>query len=308
VTGLLAASSLGAALLAIRLAAAGNATDDIGGNRPAYGPGTVAAVPSAGAIVRRFWAPGLDAGYNPQGLAVSAGAVLVAAYRSNAYSMHRGPCRVFRLDKHGGGETGHFDVPAPCGHAGGLAVADDKTLYISDTHTLFGIALAQAFGNPAPPFRRLPLGPGLVGAFAASSPGNVWIGTYREHEQGRAFRFSTTTLAAMVDGEMLTVAHSVAQFAIPSDAQGGAVDRGGLLWIARSSGRWGELDRLNPGTGAVERRYAMPAGIEGIAFDADGLLWVVSEAGARHTYDNPFVPWVTPFFPLVFALDPLRLE
>ena len=44
-----------------------------------------------------------------------------------------------------------------------------------------------------------------------------------------------------------------------------------------------------------------------IAFDADGRLWAVSEAGARHYYDS----WrglVLPFYPLIFAVDPARLE
>ena len=52
----------------------------------------------------------------------------------------------------------------------------------------------------------------------------------------------------------------------------------------------------------------MAGGIEGIAFDQGGLLWAVSEAGARHVYDNFLAAWVMPFFPLVFAIDPARLE
>jgi hypothetical protein len=42
----------------------------IAGIAPSYGPKTVSAVPNAAAIVRRIWLPGLDAGYDPQGLAV----------------------------------------------------------------------------------------------------------------------------------------------------------------------------------------------------------------------------------------------
>ena len=52
----------------------------------------------------------------------------------------------------------------------------------------------------------------------------------------------------------------------------------------------------------------MAPGIEGIAFDGDGVLWAVSETGARHVYDNFFAALVTPFFPLVFAIDVSRLE
>ena len=42
----------------------------IAGSAPSYGPKTVSAVADATAIVRRIWLPGLDAGYDPQGLAV----------------------------------------------------------------------------------------------------------------------------------------------------------------------------------------------------------------------------------------------
>jgi len=42
----------------------------IAGIAPSYGPKTVSAVPNAAAIARRIWLPGLDAGYDPQGLAV----------------------------------------------------------------------------------------------------------------------------------------------------------------------------------------------------------------------------------------------
>src|SRR5205085_6788163 len=101
---------------------AGMLAENIRGMRPTYGPTRVAAVPNEKAILRRLWVPGLDAGYNPQGLALGGGAVLVSAYRSDAYNTNRGPCRVFRMDHDSGRETGHLDVPQPCGHAGGLAV------------------------------------------------------------------------------------------------------------------------------------------------------------------------------------------
>src|SRR5206468_8946710 len=82
-------------------------------------------VPNAAAIVRRIWLPELDAGYDPQGLAVDNDAVYVSAYRSDCLSVRRGPCRVIRIDVETGGSAGYVDVPSPCGHAGGLAVADD---------------------------------------------------------------------------------------------------------------------------------------------------------------------------------------
>lgn len=304
----LGAIILAATLLPAAFAPTGTPAGAIRGMRPSYGPARVAAVPNEQAIARRFWVPGLDAGYNPQGLAAADGAVLVSAYRSDAYGVNRGPCRVFRLDPESGRETGHADVPPPCGHAGGLAVAGDDALYVADTKTLFAAPLAQAFAGPTPRFRRVPLGPGLAGSLAVSTPGAIWLGTYKEDGPGRLYRFSSEVVSGLHDGETLNVADASAQLAIPSHAQGAAFDRDGGLWVARSEGSWGELVRLDPAGGAVDRRFAVAAGIEGIAFDRAGLMWAVSEAGARHVYDNFLVALVTPFFPLVFALDPKLLE
>ncbi len=304
----LGAIILAATLLPAAFAPAVTPAGAILGMRPSYGPAIIAAVPNNNAVRRRFWVPGLDTGYNPQGLAVVDGGVLVSAYRSEAYGVNRGPCRVFRLDLQSGRETGQVDVPAPCGHAGGLAVAGDDALYVADTKTLFAVPLREAFAGPTPRFRRLPLGPGLGGSLAVATSGAIWLGTYKEDGPGRLYRFSSEVLSGLHDGETLNVADASAQLAIPSHAQGAAFDRDGRLWVARSEGSWGELDRLDPATGAVERRYAVAAGIEGIAFDRDGLMWAVSEAGARHVYDNFLAALVTPFFPLVFAIDPARLE
>ena len=86
-----------------------------------------------------------------------------------------------------------------------------------------------------------------------------------------------------------------------------AVD-GAALWVSRSDWNWGTLDRLDPATGAMQRRYQVAPGAEGIAFDPAGRLWAVSEAGARHYYDHILLRRIEPFFPLVFALDRARLK
>ena len=91
------------------------------GIAPSYGPKVVSAVPNGAAIVRRIWSPGLDAGYDAQGLAVDGGGIYVSAYRSDSLGVRREPCRVIRIDLETGGPTGYVDVPSPCGHAGGLA-------------------------------------------------------------------------------------------------------------------------------------------------------------------------------------------
>ena len=278
------------------------------GTPPTYGPASVSAVPNAAAFGRRMWMPGLDSGYTAQGLTVADGAILVAAYRSDAPSVRRGPCRVFRVDPESGRETGHVDIPPPCGHAGGLATAGDGNLYIADTRTLFATALSRAFTTPAPEFRQFPLGPGLTGALAVSTPGAMWIGSYKEKETGRLHRFTAATLAALRDGEMLTIAHAAAEIVIPDHAQGAAIDAAGQLWVVRSGLRWATLDRVDMATGAVARRYDIAAGAEGLAFDPADRLWAVSEAGARHYYDRPLIGLLDPFFPLIFTIDVARLE
>jgi sugar lactone lactonase YvrE len=178
---------------------------------------------------------------------------------------------------------------------------------VADTRTFFAADLAGVFDGPPPRFRAIPLGPGLTGALAVSEKEAIWLGTYREDGPGRLYRFPTTVLDRLPEGMALNASDAAAQIAIPSHAQGAATDAGGRLWVARSTLRWGELDRLDAATGRVEREYQAPPGIEGIAFDAAGRLWAVSEAGARHYYDS----WrglVLPFYPLIVAIEPERLE
>jgi outer membrane protein assembly factor BamB len=274
----------------------------IAGMRPDYVPGAVAAVPNAAAVTKRMWMPGLDDGYDAQGLALADDTILVSAYRSDELSVHRGPCRVFRIDAETGAEIGHVDVPSPCGHAGGLATGGDGNLYVADTHTLFVTPLATSG-----PFRKIALGPGIVGGLAMSATDGIWIGTYNESGPGRLYHFAAATLAALKDGDTLRAEQAAAAIQIPDYAQGAATGAG-ALWVARSDTRWGTLDRLDPATGKLARRYDVAPGTEGIAFDAAGRLWAVSEAGARHFYDHPFLSLYIPFYPLVFALDPARLR
>jgi hypothetical protein len=271
------------------------------GTRPSYGPATVSTVPNLSAAGPLLWVPGLDEGWDPQGLTVVEDSLLISAYRSDRFGVNRGPCRVFRVDPATGRETGHFDVPPPCGHAGGLAYAGGGTLYITDTHTLFEVDLESAFTAPAPAFRTFPLGSGLRGALAASGGGEVWIGTYEEDRPGRIFKFDRAVLKALADGVVVNEELASARLTIPSYAQGAATASSGKLWISRSEIAWGSLERLDIASGLVEQRYAVPGGIEGISFDASGRMWAVSEAGARH------IPWRYPFFPVIFRLDVERL-
>ena len=72
-----AALMTGASAAQVVVPAAETSPASIAGIAPSYGPKTVSAVPNAAVIMRRIWLPGLDAGYDPQGLAVD-----VAAFTS----------------------------------------------------------------------------------------------------------------------------------------------------------------------------------------------------------------------------------
>lgn len=286
----------------LAVAAAGDSAAILG-IPPSYGPPTLSALPNSAAVATRIWMPGLDAGYDPQGLTVVDGSLMVAAYRSDGLRQNRGPCRVFRVDPASGHETGHFDVPAPCGHAGGLAFAGDGILYVADTRALFAVDLASAFGAGPPLVQTHPLGPGLTGSLAASDRDGIWIGSYETRGPGRIFKFESGALRALRHNEPLLAEMAVRQVAIPAYAQGAAIDPNGqLLWVARSAVGWGAVDTVDLKSGAVIQRHAALPGLEGIAFDAADRLWGVSEAGARHVYDHPLARLISPFHPIILDL------
>ena len=269
-------------------------SDWILGKRPHYGPARVSDVRNAAAIDARIWAPGLMDGWTPQGLAFADGRLFVSAYRRAHMFASRGPCRVFEIDPVTGRETGRFDVPPPCGHAGGLAYVADGLLYVADTHTLFEFDLRRISDTP----RKWRLGPGVI---ATAGAGMIWLGSYREDQPGRIFGFDLGLVHSLVVDTVLTRELAVRDLAIPTYAQGAAIDADGHLWLARSEIAWGSLDRFDPTSGKPEARYPMPGGIEGSAFAAPGRLWAVSEAGARNA------PLRYPFYPLIFRLDLGRL-
>jgi len=303
--GLLA---LGFAAFARPMPLLGGGDPAIRGAAPNYGPGWVSTMPNAAAIGERIWMPGLDDGYTPQGLAIIGGEFFVSAYWSDKFQVQRGPCRVFRIDRGSGAETGRFDVPLPCGHAGGLAYAGGPRLYLSDTNTLFSIDLPRALAGLPGAFRQHPYGPGVRGGLAASDAGAIWLGSYREDGPGRLLRFPVSAIDILPDGATLPAEYSTMQRAIPPRAQGAALDRAGKLWVSSSNCCWGALDRIDLATGVIERRFDAAAQLEGIAFDESGRLWAGSESGARHFYDQPVVGWFQSFHPLIFAIDTARLE
>jgi sugar lactone lactonase YvrE len=262
-------------------------------------------VPNGGAIRARIWAPGLDDGYVPQGIALAEGALLVSAYQSTQREVDRGPCRVFRVDLATGTVTGYFDLPPECGHAGGLAYAGRGLLYVADTHVLFAIDLPRALadGNVTAALRQqLRLDGGVTGSFCTFHGGKLWLGRYQAALPGALHGFAQETVAALPAGGTLTGNRAEQRLEIPARAQGAAFDAQGRLWLALSSTKFGKLVVLNPDTGQSLAEYDTVTAVEGLVFDGTGGLWAVTEAGSRRWLKS------TPYFPLAFRLDPAALQ
>lgn len=100
------------------------------------------------AIVEKIWAPGIDDGYVPQGLAFANGAVFVSGYKSTDPKVGKGECRVFKVDVKTGEVLDQFKVSDDCGHAGGLTFLGDGQLVVSDTRRLFRIDLTTKQEGP----------------------------------------------------------------------------------------------------------------------------------------------------------------
>lgn len=166
-------------------AVSGDAADVLG-TKPGYvffGP---SAVPNEQAILTRIWAPGLDDGYVPQGITVAEGAVLLSAYKSTDPKVGTGPCRVFRIDPRTGVTSGSFDLPADCGHAGGLAYLGKDTLVVADTRRLYKLDMRKAFEEKSAPggIKMVRLGGEVKGSLVDFDGTDLWVGVYDKDREG----------------------------------------------------------------------------------------------------------------------------
>jgi hypothetical protein len=286
-----------AALLAVTLPVVA----DMPGRRPAYTDRPLSDVPNAAAMTARFWAPGHDDAFVPQGLTFIDGALYVGSYRSEDPGQGSGQCRLHRIDPRTGAVTAILDLPASCGHAGGLAKGSARQLWAVDTRVIFEIALAPSGSREIGRIvRTIRLAGDVKGSFAAGSPDALWLGTYSKDAGARLYKFPFNALPPHV--ATLSEADAALSIPLPDRAQGAAFDPAGGLWITRSGSRLGELVQIDLATAQVARRFPMPAGIEDISFDAEGGLWAVSEAGSKR-----WLGWET-FFPVIFRLDISRLR
>ena len=287
-----AAAALAGALVAVAPAAA-----DVLGQRPTYTDRALTEVPNAAAMRVRIWAPGLDDGFVPQGLTFIDGVIYVGTYRSEDPGQGRGPCRIYRVDPRSGAITGILDLPPQCGHAGGLARGRAGRLWVADTRAVFEIGLGSGDGGAlGRVLASVRLTGDMKGSFAAGTADALWLGTYSKEPGARLYKVPFERLAA--GPATLSEQDAIAAVVLPTKVQGAAFDSAGRLWVTRSGSTFGELLRIDIGTGTVLQRFAMPAGLEDISFEPGGGLWAIGEAGSKR-----WLGWAT-FFPVIFRLQP----
>jgi len=275
------------------------------GTKPSHVWGGPSSVPNQQAITRMIWAPGIDDGYVPQGVAWADGAVYVSGYRSTDPKIDRGPCRVFKVDPESGNTLGQLDLPDDCGHAGGLAYVGHGVLVASDTRRLYKIDLATAFApsrSSAAITATVVLRGAVKGSFVDFDGHTLLMGTYdRDPTKSKAHFLPLSALETASDKKVdeATAVHSIA---LPPEAQGAAFDQDGALWTTASNSRFGQLYKLDAKSGNILTRYEMVIGIEDVAFDDQGQLWSVSEAGSLR-----WQKW-SKTFPVLFRVDTSKLE
>lgn len=295
-----------ASLFAVLTIAASPAADaETLGKKPDYLQGVTASFPNDQAVTAKIWAPGLEDGFAPQGLAVVGRHVLVSAYQDT--DSGRPACRVFRLEVETGKPAGFFDMPAACRHAGGIAYIGGGNVVVADTRQLWRVELESALktGRAEGSIRgmiRLPTGMGA--AFTFFDGKDPWVGVYtvvKDAANAKIYRIDMATFDRF-DGQVITWENAVETLSIPALAQGGVFDAAGDIWLSASSSQIGALYRIERDTGKVLARYETVTGIEGISFDSRGKLWAISEAGARK-----YQHWKTQF-PMIFEIDVAKLR
>jgi hypothetical protein len=300
-TGLRLAGALLAAAMLVTQAVAAPL-----GDKPRYLQRDNSDLPNQAAVLTTLWAPGLDDGYVPQGLAILGDTVLISSYRSTDAEVDRGPCRVFAVSMTSGKQTGYFDVPEDCGHAGGLVMLDKQTLILADTKILFKIDLAKALeAKSVVPalLGTVRLKDGLKGSFVDFDGKNLWIGaSEKTPEQAKAYRLPADIFTLMKGKERVGLEQTLGSIPIPIHANGMTFDRQGMIWLAASNSKYGRLSRIDPKDGKVLAEHDTATGIEDLDIDASGNLWAVSEAGSRR-----WSKWKQSH-PIIFKINPSALK
>ena len=276
------------------------------GVKPSYIEGPPSSYPNQQAITPRLWAPGLEDGWTPQGLAIIGKHALVSGYQDKDAS--RPKCRVFRVELETGAAAGAFDMPEPCRHAGGITGIGGGYVVVADTRQDWRVDVEKAIaaGKAEGATRgMIGLGIGFGSAFTFFDGKDLWNGVFVTEKNAHDAKIYRLDMG-LFDREGVMVDRNVPLEIVPAPllAQGGAFDRNGNLWIAASYGPvTSYLYRVDRKTGQVLARYDMPSRIEGIAFDDEGRLWAISEAGSRKYHNGR-----DPDFPFIFTIDPAKLK
>jgi hypothetical protein len=294
-----------AAALAVAGCATTTPTSEPRGTRPTYLQSITAMVPNQDALRDHIFVPGLDEGYVPQGLTAAGPHLFVSSYKPTPdLKANTGPCRVYRIEIATGKPAGHFDVaPGVCTHAGGLAWMGNGRLMIADTRQVFRIDVARALatGKADGAMQGVKITGLLRGSWGAFDGKDAWIGTWtREQPKALMFRLPAR-LWDEFDGQTVKEDRAVESIPVPLEAQGGAFDRQGNLWVSASGPKFGKLYRLDR-KGNILAQYDMVAGLEDLAVDDAGNLWGLSESGTRK-----YMHWDT-HYPYIFRIDVARLR
>jgi hypothetical protein len=174
-----------------------------------------------------------------------ASTVLVASYKSADPKVGGGPCRIFAVSMATGKQTGYFDMPEDCGHAGGLAMIDPATVVVSDTRMLYKIDLKRALDDKqasAAMLSVVKLGGQVKGSFVDFDGKDLWVGaSEKTADKARAFRLDLKVFGD--GGKTATVAESAALSSIrfpprPTGWPSIGRERCGSAPAAASSAHW----------------------------------------------------------------------
>ncbi len=277
------------------------------GKKPNHVWGGPSAVVNQQAITKMIWAPGIDDGYVPQGLAWAAGSLYMAGYRSTDTKVDKGPCRLFKINSESGEYQGHFDLPTDCGHAGGVAHIGGGVVVVSDTRRLYRIDTAKAFSASTEISAQgvtgmVTLRGELKGSFVDFDGQAVFAGAFEKDASKAKGHYLLPSIFDVHNGKSVDESVSLRSVALPVDAQGAAFDAQGRLWVSASSSKFGSLSKLDAKTGQVFSSYEMVIGIEDLAFDDAGRIWALSEAGSLR-----WSKW-SKTFPVLFRMDVSKLK
>lgn len=292
-------------VLACALLSLGAHADEVLGTKPAHIPGAPSSVPNEQAMTKRIWAPGIDDGYVPQGVTWADGALYLSSYRSTDPQVGRGPCRIYKVDAESGRTLGQFDLPADCGHAGGMATIAPGILVAADTRRLYKIDANAAFGaggSTSAILATVRLAGDLKGSFTDFDGISLFVGTYDKDAKKSRGHFLPVSIFETHNGQSVTETQAIRAIALPVASQGVGFSRAGDMWVSASGSRFGALYRIDAASGDVLATHDMVIGVEDLAFDDAGRLWSVSEAGSLR-----WRAW-SATYPVLFRLDPGQLR